>query len=409
MNSATLRLPAQSFLGRGALAEAADVVSALGTRVFVCTDTSVAAIPAVRKSIEHLASRCEAVDVYTETPPELPVDSVESCAERARAAGADVIVGFGGGSCLDMAKLTSLLATTSAPLRDHYASCALPQVPLPVVAIPTTAGTGSEVTGVAVLTDPARRLKIGISSPQLIPVRAICDPELTLTCPRGVTAASGADALVHAVESYLAPPLEPRWGDGVGLFTGASPLTAPLALEATRLIFSALPRVTSDGTDIEAREQMMIASHLAGISFGQAGTAGAHALQYAVGAATHTSHGLGVGLLIPYILDFVLPSAIRGLADLGAMIGLKGNGANAIARGFIAAVADLLDAIGIPRTLQDIGVAKSDLERLTTDALTVTRLLQHSPRRLGRAEIREIFLNAWAGRLPAIDRAGSFR
>lgn len=359
--------------------------------------------------MERLGSRCAAVDVYAETLPELPSDSVERCAERARAARAEVIVGFGGGSCLDMAKLTSLLAATGGPLRDHYGTCAPQQRLLPVVAIPTTAGTGSEVTGVAVVTDKERRLKVGISSPRLIPVRTICDPELTLTCPASVTAASGADALVHAVESYLAPPLEPRWGSDAGLFTGASPVTAPLALEATRLIFSALARATSNGSDIEARERMMTGSHLAGISFGQAGTAGAHALQYAVGAATHTSHGLGVGLLIPYVLDFVLPTAVSGLAELGAAIGLKGTKADVIARGFVAAVADLLGTVGIPRSLRDIGVAESDIDGLTTDAMSVTRLLRHSPRHLGRTEIKEIFRNAWAGRLPAIDRAGSSR
>src|SRR5262249_58430475 len=135
----------------------ADSVSGLGTRVFVCTDPSVAAIPAFARTMEDMASRCAAVDVYAETPPELPAGSVENCAVRARAAGADVIVGFGGGSCLDMAKLTSLLVTTGQPLRDHYASCAPRQPPLPVVAIPTPPGTRSDIPRVPRATDPARR------------------------------------------------------------------------------------------------------------------------------------------------------------------------------------------------------------------------------------------------------------
>lgn len=185
----------------------------------------------------------------------------------------------------------------------------MPGPVLPVIAVPTTAGTGSEATPVAVISDPDRTLKVGISSPHLLPRVAICDPDLTLTCPPALTAIAGADALTHAIEAFTAgrrapsPELAQRH-----VFIGKSALTDHFALLAIRLLGRSLERACHDGADEEARADVMLAALAAGCAFGTAGTAAAHAIQYPVGALTHTAHGLGVATLLPYGWRPSLPS-----------------------------------------------------------------------------------------------------
>ena len=238
------------------------------------------------------------------------------------AAEPDVIVAVGGGSVIDLAKVTALLLAHGAPLADYYAVQSVPGPIVPLIALPTTAGTGSEATPVAVITDPATEMKIGVASPHLIPRHAICDPLLTIGAPPIVTAHSGIDALSHAVESFMAAREEPSPELVLGRpQVGKNLLSDALALTAAGHIFRNLARAVEDGSDLEARTGMLYGSLLAGIAFGNSGVSAAHALQFALGAATHTSHGLGTGLLLPYVMEFNRPARPDEIAELSALMG----------------------------------------------------------------------------------------
>ena len=233
------------------------------------------------------------------------VDTVGVCVEEARSFMPDMVIGIGGGSCLDFAKCAALLLSHGGKLQDYYGEFKVPGPILPVIAVPTTAGTGSEVTPVAVISDPDRTLKIGISSPHLIAAAAICDPELTMTCPPGLTAIAGADALTHAIEAFTAV----RRGADSDLpqqhvFIGKSALTDHFALLAIKLLGRSLEKAYRDGADEDARADVMMGALAAGCAFGTAGTAAAHAVQYPVGALTHTPHGLGVATMLPYVMKY---------------------------------------------------------------------------------------------------------
>ncbi len=307
-----LRLPASIVFGSGQRAVAAATVARLGSRALVCTDARLGREPVFHTLLAELAQAGVTTKVFDRTQPDLPISSIDDCLAEVAGFKPDVVIGIGGGSCMDLAKAVTLLITHGGRPEDYYGENKVPGPLLPIIAIPTTAGTGSEVTPVAVLSDTARNTKIGISSPYLIPRVAICDPELTVTCPPSITAVSGADALTHAVESFTAAAraLTPRLSlDNV--FVGKNVLSDQFALLAITSIWSSLHRAYVDGTDIEAREHMMLASLAAGCSFGTAGTAAAHAIQYPVGNDTHTAHGAGVALLLPYVMEYNRPESVE--------------------------------------------------------------------------------------------------
>jgi alcohol dehydrogenase len=392
------RLPGRIVFGRGALADAAAETSRIARHALLCTDENIARTTGFAQLVDDLAREGVTTYVFDRTPPEVPCPSVDECLQAVGGAPIDAVIGFGGGSSMDMAKACALLATHGGPLERYYGEGGVPSAVLPVVAIPTTAGTGSEVTPVAVVSDPAKSLKVGISSTHLIPAVAICDPELTLSCPPHVTAYSGVDALIHAVEAYLAPPRTVS-STSVDVFRGRTAFTGSFALRAVQLIGGALERAVADGSDIESREQMLFASLSAGMAFGHAGTAGAHALQYPVGAATKTPHGLGVALLAPYVLEYVRPAALPQLRDVADALGIDvvGRSEDQAASAAIDEMARLAHAVGIPVSLAEIGVGRDDLPQLAAEALTIGRLLRNSPRPLDLEGLTAILEAAWNG------------
>ncbi len=365
-------------------------VSDLGSSVLVCTDERMTAEPVFTELCDGLRSRGLRVTLFARVQAELPEESIRACVDEVRAAVPDVVLGIGGGSCIDHAKVTSLLLAHGGRPADYYGENRVPGDILPVVAVPTTAGTGSEATPVAVLTDSSRPMKVGISSPYLIPHTAIVDPTLTTGCPAGLTAATGADALTHCVESYTAirRGVEP----GVSLdrvFVGAGALTDQYALSGIGLIGRSLLRAVQDGSYEPAREDMSVAALYGGLALGTAGTAAAHAIQYPVGAMTHTAHGVGVGLLLPYVMEFNLPVRVIEMTRVATELGALGSrGGDAVmatkhtAAIGIDAVAGLLAAAGIPATLQELGLERSDLAEVVTLSLMATRLVENNPREL---------------------------
>ena len=373
-----LRLPDRILFGDGSFSAVAVEASRLGSNVLLVCDPFLLDSPELDGILKELASLNVDVTVEARVVPELPREHVEELIAAHRNSGADAVVAVGGGSAIDLAKLIALGLSTIGALDTWYGENAIPSPVLPVVAVPTTAGTGSEVTGVAVLTDPDRDLKVGISSPYLVPCVAIVDPLLTIGAPPSVTAASGADALVHAVEAHTAAVRPADWSAQLPVFVGRNLLSSPLALEAIRLIVPNLSRAVRDGNDLDARRAMAQGSLLAGMAFGSAGTHLSHAIQYPVGALTHTPHGLGTGLLLPYVLDAVLPTCVPQLAHIAEALGLRESNSEAAARAAIDAIAGVFEEIGLPSDLRSIGVTDADVPRIVELSLTVKRLVANS-------------------------------
>ena len=389
----TMRLPARVHFGYGTRAQLPHLVGVHGTRVLAVVDPFLVDTPLVRGVLDALDAE---VRVHADVTPELPVDSLDAGA----AAGADVVLAIGGGSTLDAAKLLALLAAHEGPLSRYYGENLVPGPILPVIAVPTTAGTGSEVTPVAVVSDPGRELKVGISSPYLVPAAAVVDPELTLGAPAGVTAFSGIDALVHAVESFTARPLAVDWAAPARVFIGRNALTAPLALEAAGRIGPWLATAVGEPGNREARGEVALGALLGGIAFGSTGTHLCHALQYPLGALTKTPHGLGTGLLLPYALDVLRgePVVAGQLAQLGAALERIAP-EQASAERTIARLVELNRAIGVPASLAEIGVGRDQLAHIAELALGLERLLAIAPVAPTRELLLELLERAHAGSL----------
>ncbi|TQS43044.1 iron-containing alcohol dehydrogenase [Cryptosporangium phraense] len=415
--SGTLRLPSRVHFGYGSRAQLPEVVRTYGRRALLVVDPFLTRTPFLAEAVDGLTAAGVSVRVHADVTPELPVSSLDAAGAVATEFAADVVVAIGGGSALDAAKLIALLAVYGGPLSSFYGENLVPGPVAPIVALPTTAGTGSEVTPVAVVSDPERELKVGISSPFLVPAAAIVDPEFTLGSPATVTAYSGIDALVHAVESYTARELSSSWDAPLPVFTGRNVLSGPVALQAARHLGPWLEVAVASPGDRRAREEVAAGALLGGVAFGSTGTHLCHALQYPIGALTKTPHGLGTGLMLPYVLDAISadPATADRIATLGAVMhgiapeadgpaavgspAVGGSGLGFTAAGTIARVAAINRAIGVPRTLADIGLGRDELPRIAELALGSARLLAIAPIEPSRDVLLEILTRAHDGLL----------
>jgi alcohol dehydrogenase class IV len=404
-----LRGPQQVLFGAGQRHALGTVTAALGSRALVCTDARFGATAEFAQLVSLLEDAGVQVTTFTEVLPDVPVHQVGQCAELAATVRPDVVVGMGGGSCLDLAKAVAVLLTHGGQPSDYYGELRVPGPVVPVVALPTTAGTGSEVTPVAVLTDPERVSKVGISSPHLIPHTAICDPELTLGCPPGLTASAGADALAHAVEAFTAVrrPVSAELASE-RVFVGKNELTDTFALLGVRLIAGSLHRAWSSPDDVGAREAMMLGATAGGFALGTAGTAAAHAIQYPVGALTHTPHGIGVGALLPYVMEFNRPARVPELAVIGLAMGASPDASTEdLADEAIERVAALLASVGVPATLAELGLPHDQLRWTAEQAMGAERLVANNPRPLDVDALEHIVRAAHAGDRAALRESGS--
>lgn len=336
--------------------------------------------------------------VYSDVTPELPTDGMRRAVDEALAFRADVLVAVGGGSSIDLAKVVAMLLAHGGSVTDYYGEFKVPGPTLPVIAVPTTAGTGSEVTPVAVVTDTERGSKVGISSPHLVPAVAICDPELTYSCPPSVTASAGVDALSHCIEAYTAVR---RVADANlardRVFVGRGELTDALALNGMRRIVAGLWTAYTEPSNRRARSDVMYGALMAGLAFGTAGTAAAHALQYPVGALTHTAHGVGVGILLPYVMEYNRPLRVAELAEIGRIFGGDGASDAELARQAPLLVERYLGTVGIPRSLAEIGLREDQLDWVATQGPKATRLSENNPEPLTEVGARTIVKACWAG------------
>src|SRR5215213_1697360 len=387
---AVLRSPSQVLFGAGMAAAAGRVAAAHGRRVLVITDPTIAGTPGFGTVDTSLREAGLDVAVFTGAEVDVPRSAVDAAASLGAAAEPDVIVAVGGGSVIDLAKVTALLLAHGGELSDYYAVNSVPAPLVPLIALPTTAGTGSEATPVSVITDPKTEMKIGVASPFMIPRHAICDPQLTVGAPPVVTAHSGIDALSHAIEAYFSVQEDVS----IGLVldrpqVGKNLLSDTLALTAAGYISRNLVRAVEHGDDLSARSGMLYGSLLAGIAFGNSGVSAAHALQFAVGAATHTSHGLGTGLLLPYVMEYNRPAREHEMAELARAMEIDSDP--------VAHVHALGLQIGLPPSLAEIGVAESQLRGMAEASVGIKRLIDNNPRPLDADALEAILSAAWHG------------
>jgi len=395
-----MRLPRSVLFGTGQRHAIGAVAAQFGQRVLICTDARLGSDPEVKAIVADLSRRNSTALIYDQTRPDLPIESVADCVSKAASFAPQVIIGFGGGSCMDMAKAVAVLLTHGGDISSYYGEYKVPGPVIPVIAVPTTAGTGSEVTPVAVVADTARGTKVGIATPYLIPQVAVCDAELTLTCPPALTACSGGDALTHAIESFTALA-RPATSELTlqHVFVGKNALSDHFALLAISSIWNSLYPAYKNGNDLQARENLMLGALAAGCAFGTAGTAAAHALQYPVGNATHTAHGDGVASLLPYVMEFNRPACIDSFSQIARTLRLgDANSTNdELSRILVDEVARLLASVGIPRTLKDLGLPADKQDWAAENAIGIVRLVKNNPRPLDLRAMQAIASAAYSG------------
>ena len=383
MSSFTFQTCPNILFAPGASAGIADVVGQCGARrVLLVTDAGVRGAGLTRASEASLAAAGIAYTVFDAVVADPPAAVVEAAAARARAEDVDLVLSIGGGSALDTAKLVAYLARSDEPLDALYGVGLAKGQRLPLVLVPTTSGTGSEVTPIAIVTTPSQEKK-GVVSPRLLPDWAILDPELTLGLPAAVTAATGIDAMVHAIEAYTSRHRK-------------NPLSDQFARQALALLSGSIRTACRDGADLAARSDMLLGASLAGMAFANAPVAAVHALAYPIGALFHVPHGLSNALVLTGVMRFNLPDAAALYAELAPIVDPAAAGRpEAEAAGMLV---DALDAIGrdcgVPATLSAVGIGEGDLDRLAADAMRQTRLLVNNPREMTLADARAIYANA---------------
>ncbi|WP_449431939.1 iron-containing alcohol dehydrogenase [Pseudomonas putida] len=367
------------IIERGAATRLASHVQGMGCRsVLLVTDAGVIAAGLLDTVLAGFAGQDVAVSVFSEVQADPPESVIMAAVDAAKACAADCVLGLGGGSSLDAAKLAALLARSGETLTEIYGINVTKGPRLPLILVPTTAGTGSEVTSVSVVTTGEGQKNV-VYSPILLPDVAVLDAQLTLGLPAHVTAATGIDAMVHAIEAYTTRNLK-------------NPISDCLAREALRLLAGSLFQACREGSDIAARENMLLGATLAGMAFANAPVAAVHALAYPLGARFHIPHGLSNALVLGPVMRFNLAAVAPLYAQLASIVLPSVSGSD---QDKAAQLADYLGGLtaelGLPTRLSELGIAESDIEALALDAMKQTRLLGNNPLPLTLDDVRAIY------------------
>lgn len=380
MSQTRYYLPTEVITGVGCFEQLGKLTAPLGRRALLVG--SPGRRPLLERAAEILAAESVVTALYSEVGHEPTLDLVEAARAEARSLGAEFVVGIGGGSALDVAKAAAGLFRQPRPVVEYHRGHSLaPVLGLPFVAIPTTAGTGAEVTKNAVLIDPQRQVKESIRDDSWFARLAIVDPALTLSLGPAATASTGADALCQAIEALVS--------------TGAGPLSDALAAEAILRIGRSFEQAVRHGEDLAARSDMLYGSLLAGMAMTNARLGAVHGLAHPLGARCGLAHGIVCGLLLPYVMAYNLDWAAARYARVAELLGLPVGGAppRAAAEQAIAWVRDLLVRVGIPLRLGPLGVRAEDLAGLVAEALTQSSL-KFNPRPMGAEDVRVVLEEA---------------
>jgi alcohol dehydrogenase class IV len=380
----SIQLPKKIIFGDGALQEVPELVKAFNPgSVLLVTDSVIRKIGVTEKISGPLQSAGVKIEVYDQVEPEPSVEAAEAVVNSARRSRYDLVIGLGGGSSMDMAKLASISITNPNPIVDFVGVGKVPKPGVPKILIPTTAGTGAEITMNAIISNRVEHLKMGIVSPHIIADAAVIDPLLTLTMPPSVTASTGLDALTHAVESLMSIEL--------------NPFCEPLALEAVKLIFRSLPKAYRDGGNLEARREMSLAAMFAGISLAISGVCAGHAAAYSF--TVTVPHGVGCALALPYVMEMNAPACASRLVSVAEAAGVKVEGASQMENIYnaVSAVRRLMENVKSPLSLKDIGIKEADLDHMAEKMLTVKRLLVRNPKTLTEEDAKILMRRMYVG------------
>jgi alcohol dehydrogenase class IV len=387
MNPFTFQVPSNVLFEGDASRKVADLAAEFGSRrILLVTDKGVRGAGLTAAAEDALRAASLDVLVFEDVVADPPSEVIEQAVSLCRDERIDLVLSIGGGSALDTAKLVAYLARSNDRLEDIYGVGLARGERLPLLLVPTTAGTGSEVTPIAIVTTPTTEKK-GVVSPRLLPDWAILDPALTLGLPPHVTAATGIDAMVHAIEAYTSRHRK-------------NPMSDQLARQALALLSQNIREVFQNGGNLEARSQMLLGSMLAGMAFANAPVAAVHALAYPIGAIFHVPHGLSNALVLMGVLRFNLPAAEALYAELAPLIDPEANGLSTsdAARRFVDGLAAICRDCEVPASLAEVGVRESDLSRLAEDAMKQTRLLVNNPREVTYADAFAIYSEALDGK-----------
>ena len=370
--------------GNGSFEQLGEHIGALGgNKPLIVLDNNLSLSGLKDKVSDYFKKAGMDIVIFDKVEGEPPLELADEGAKAAADGKCDIVVGIGGGSTMDMAKAVAVITANKGKAEDYLGLNKVPGPGLPTIMIPTTAGTGSEVTFTSVFIRKDLNKKEGMNSPYLYPDIALLDPELTLSIPSKVTATTGVDALCHAIESYTS--------------ITASPMSEMVSLEAIALISESLRTCVHNGTDLEARGQMLLGSLYAGLGLANAGVTAVHSLSYPLGGMYGIPHGLANTLLLPAVMNFNLPGALEKFAIIAEVMGepiddLSLNEAAGLA---VGAVENLIDDCGIYDTLETLGIPEEDFPKLAEAAMTVARPLANNPRRVTAGDAIEIYSDAY--------------
>ncbi len=376
--------PRKTILGKDVVVQLGKEAKALGAKkVLIVTDPGVVKAGLAQIIQDAFDKASISAKVFDKVEPEPPVRVVEACIEAIKADDYDLIAGLGGGSALDVAKGAAAIAPYGGKVLDYVGMDTIPGPGLPKILIPTTAGTGSEATRVIVMTDEGDNTKKVVFSDFLMSDVAILDPMLTLSMPSAVTADTGLDALVHAIESYVS--------------VNTTPFAEILALEAVSLIAHNLPVAYAKGSHLLARYNMLLAANLAGSAFTSGGLGAVHGLAYVLGTQYHMPHGRSNAIMLPHLMAFNRTGNPQKFARIAEAMGevTEGLSLHEAAQRSVEAVKRLLTAVGISFHLSDYGIPQEDLPILVEGGLKQSRLFVPNPRDLTESDVRKIYEGAY--------------
>jgi alcohol dehydrogenase class IV len=378
----SLQIPGKVIAGVDSIESMKDIIKEEKVeRALIITDKGVWNAGLVEKPIEIIKSCGCKVEIINNTPPEPEASQIEEIFNSVKSMECQMIIGIGGGSSMDTAKIISVLMTNDSNIREILGTDRIKSKGIPTLMIPTTAGTGSEATPNAIVLVPEEKLKIGIVSNKLIPDYVILDPRMTVKLPPAITANTGMDALIHAMECYIS--------------LKANPFSDTFALKAIKLISSSIRRAFNNGEDIDARHDMLIGSFYGGVSIAASGTTAVHALSYPLGSMYRIPHGLSNAILLPYVMEFNMDAAVDRYKDMAGAMGLAAEGLSSekAAEKMVESLYALIEDLNIKSPLKEMNISESELDEIVESASKVTRLLDNNPKKLSKEDMRKIYKN----------------
>ena len=363
-----------------------EISNKLGQSILFITDKGLMSLGLTDQTLKEL-KKISSVEIFDDVEADPSKKTLLKAIEVGKKIKATGVIGFGGGSSMDVAKLTALILGSGENIEEAWGVANAKGPRLPLVLIPTTAGTGSEVTPVSIITVGEEEKK-GVSSSIILPDLAILDPDLTLGLPAGTTAATGIDAMVHAIEAYASSS------------KNNNPISKMLSVEALKLLGGSIEKAVFEGSNVEARGNMLIGAMLAGKAFANSPVAAVHALAYPIGGTFHVSHGLSNSLVLPYVLRFnsVDSKASKDYAELAPYVFPEidtNRGAQSVCAEFIDKLESLSKKLGLPQKLREVDIPKNACEKMAKDAMKQTRLLVNNPREVTEIDALNIYQSAW--------------